>query len=419
MMARRSWLILALTLATSCSREPDRVHAFTGPTMGSTYELKVAGSSASAATARAVVERELRSCDQTFSTWRDDSEIAKVNAHRSTASMQISERFAAVLDTALLVAAATNGAFDPTVKPLSDLYRAAKADPSTPLALEASASAAERVGFRMVTISRDIGGVFLQKSRPDVELDLDGIVAGAAADAIAVHLESVGVTDFYLQITGEVLWTIGWPEASGIYENAGQYAPTAVAVAPDGRIYIGDGYGKSWVHCYDKDRNYVKSFGGPGGDPGKMRTPHGLWMDTRGDEPLLLVCDRENHRLQWFTLDGAFVRMTTKDLRRPCNVWPMPDGGLVVADLVGRISFLDKSDAVYGHIGDNPDPKLRARNGVPRAQWKDGEFLSPHSVCVDKLGNVYVMDWNSLGRITRLTLAPRAGEEGSQPERGR
>jgi len=219
-------------------------------------------------------------------------------------------------------------------------------------------------------------------------------------------------------LDGKVLWTIGWPEASGIYKNAGQYAPTAVAVAPDGRIYVGDGYGKSWVHCYDKDRKYLKSFGGPGKDPGKMRTPHGLWMDTRGEEPLLLVCDRENHRLQWFTLDGEFVRMMDKDLRRPCNVWPMPDGGLVVADLAGRISFLNKSDRVYGHIGDNPDPKLRAKNGIPRAKWKDGEFLSPHSVCVDEKGSVYVMDWNSLGRITRLVPVRLTGGSGARPKRG-
>ena len=54
----------------------------------------------------------------------------------------------------------------------------------------------------------------------------------------------------------------------------------------------------------------------------------------------------------------------------------MPDGGLVVADLVGRISFLDKSDQVYGHIGDNPDPKLRARNGIPRARWRDARRQS-------------------------------------------
>ncbi|MCK5941220.1 MAG: hypothetical protein KAI24_04550, partial [Planctomycetes bacterium] len=182
---------------------------------------------------------------------------------------------------------------------------------------------------------------------------------------------------------------------------------------------VGDGYGKSWVHCYDKDRNYVKSFGGPGTDDGKMRTPHGLWMDTRGSEPLLLVCDRENHRLQWFTLDGAFVRKMDQGLRRPCNVWPMPDGGLVVADLAGRITFLDAKDKVYAHVGDNPDPKLRAKNGVPRAQWNAGEFLSPHSVSIDGHGHVYVMDWNSLGRISKLAHLPPKPEKRQQEKQDR
>ncbi|MFK7741633.1 MAG: hypothetical protein AB8H80_15050 [Planctomycetota bacterium] len=203
-------------------------------------------------------------------------------------------------------------------------------------------------------------------------------------------------------IDGKVLWTIGWPKQSGVYEKEGQYKPTAVAVAPDGRIFVGDGYGKSWVHVYDKDRNYVKSFGGRGQQDGKFVTPHGLWLDDRAEKPLLCVCDRENHRLQWFTLDGVFVRKMDKGLRRPCNVWPLRGGGLVVADLAGRITFLDSKDQVVGHVGDNPDPKLRAKNGIPRAQWRDGEFLSPHSVCVDAKGNVYVMDWNSLGRISRL-----------------
>ena len=204
-------------------------------------------------------------------------------------------------------------------------------------------------------------------------------------------------------IDGKVLCTIGWPKESGVYRDAGQYKPTAVAVAPDGRIFVGDGYGLSWVHVYDRDRTYLKSFGGPGAEDGKMRTPHGLWMDTRGDEPLLLVCDRENHRLQWFTLDGEFVRKLDKGLRRPCNVWPQPDGGLVVADLVGRITFLDRRDRVIGHVGDNPNPELRARNGVGRELWRDGAFLSPHSVCVGRDGSIYVMDWNFLGRISKLT----------------
>ncbi|MFT4514185.1 MAG: hypothetical protein ACI89X_002669 [Planctomycetota bacterium] len=201
---------------------------------------------------------------------------------------------------------------------------------------------------------------------------------------------------------GEVLWTLDWPEQSGVYENREQFNPTAVTVAPDGRIYIGDGYGKSWVHVYDRDRNYLKSFGGVGSEDGQLNEPHGLWMDTRGREPMLLVCDRENHRLQWFSLDGEFVRKMDDDLRRPCNVWPMPDGGLVIADLVGRISFLDAADKVVGHLGDNKNPELRAVNAVKRELWNDGEFLSPHSVCVDEGGDVYVMDWNSLGRISKL-----------------
>jgi hypothetical protein len=204
------------------------------------------------------------------------------------------------------------------------------------------------------------------------------------------------------KLDGTVLWTLGWPEASGIYQNEGQYNPTAVAVGPDGRIFAADGYGRSWIHLYDQDRKYVKSFGGPGNDAGKLQTPHGIWLDGRGKEPLLLVCDRENHRLQWFTMDGAHVRTMDKDLRRPCNVAPLPNGGIVVADLAGRITLLDKDDKLVCHLGDNPEPGMRAQNGVPRDKWQDGVFLSPHGVCVDKAGAIYVQDWNFLGRVSKL-----------------
>jgi hypothetical protein len=213
-------------------------------------------------------------------------------------------------------------------------------------------------------------------------------------------------------IDGTVLWTIGWPQASGIYGKEDEFKPTAVAVGPDGRIFLADGYGKSWVHLFDKDRNYVKSFGGPGVEPGKMQTPHGMWLDARGKEPLLLVCDRENHRLQWFSMDGVFVRLMDQDLRRPCNVAPLLDGGLAVADLAGRVTLLDKNDKLVVHLGDNPDPKLRAVNGVPRDKWQDGVFLSPHGICVDKQGNIYVMDWNSLGRVSKLAKMPPAKQGG-------
>ncbi len=191
---------LLVLLLPACSQEPRPVHAFDGPTMGSTYEVKFVGDVA-LPDVRAVVEEELAVFDLAFSQWREDSEIARCNRHASTAPFPVTPRFAGVLSLALRIAAATDGAFDPTVKPLSDLYRAAKRDPAHRLDEAAMAAARARVDFHQVEV-RD-GAVC--KRRPDVQLDLDGLVAGAAADAIAARLHTLGVEAFFLQITGEVL----------------------------------------------------------------------------------------------------------------------------------------------------------------------------------------------------------------------
>src|SRR5690606_7488819 len=63
-------------------------------------------------------------------------------------------------------------------------------------------------------------------------------------------------------LEGEVLWTLGFPEQAGIYANAREYRPTGIAVAPDGTFWVADGYGKSFVHEFDRERRYVRSFGG-------------------------------------------------------------------------------------------------------------------------------------------------------------
>lgn len=175
------------------------VHRFGGPTMGSTYEVKFVGNAA-IADVQKLVAAELAAFDLAFSQWRNDSEIARANAHASSEPLPLSPRFAAVLQDALAVAAATDGAFDPTVKPLSDLYRAAKQS-GQPIEPAALAAAKLRVGYRAVQV-RDGA---LVKARPDVQLDLDGLVAGAACDAIAAQLPQLGVASFYLEVTGEVL----------------------------------------------------------------------------------------------------------------------------------------------------------------------------------------------------------------------
>jgi hypothetical protein len=211
---------------------------------------------------------------------------------------------------------------------------------------------------------------------------------------------------------GEVIWTIGVPTESGHYPNPARYKPTDVSVASDGSVFIADGYGSSWVHKYTSEGEYVLSIGGPGKEPGKFRTPHGLYVDERGEEPRLLVADRENGRLQVFDLDGNFQRAIEGILRRPCNVAPSGDEDIVIPDLAGRVTVLDKDLKLICHLGDQPDPGLRAKNGVSRDKWSDGQFLSPHGAATDADGNIYVLDWNYLGRITRLERMPEERPEG-------
>jgi len=212
--------------------------------------------------------------------------------------------------------------------------------------------------------------------------------------------EVVGLT-----LDGQVLWTIPWPKESGHYAKAEEFNPTAVAMAPDGRVFVADGYGKSWVHVFNKDRSYHSSFGGPGSEPGKFQTPHGLMIDTQHEPARLIVADRENHRLQIFGLDSKLVEVIDHDLRRPCGLSRHGDR-FAVADLAGRVTLFDKDFKLVAQLCDQPDEKLRAQNGVPREAFKDGEFISPHAVRFDAEGNLYVMDWVSTGRVTKLTRKP-------------
>jgi len=204
-----------------------------------------------------------------------------------------------------------------------------------------------------------------------------------------------------MSLEGELVWKLGWPKESGKYQTAGEYHPTSIAVADNGDVFVADGYGASWIHQYDKDQKYVRSFGGYGEGDDQMRTCHGLWIDRRSGAPLLLVADRENSRLQLFDLQGKHVRVIKADVRRPCSFAQFGDD-VAVADLAGRVTILDKEFAVVTHLGDQPDPGKRAQNGVPPEQWKVGEFISPHGVGFDGAGNLYVMDWVSSGRVTKL-----------------
>ena len=122
-----------------------------------------------------------------------------------------------------------------------------------------------------------------------------------------------------------------------------RYNPTNVAIAPNGDIYVGDGYGSYFINQYNSKAEYIRTFGGKGSEAGQLAEPHGIWVDTRGAAPVLVVADRRNNRLQRFTLDGQHIDFIP-GFRLPCH-FDEQKGMVVVPDLHGRVTLMDSKNA--------------------------------------------------------------------------
>ena len=207
-----------------------------------------------------------------------------------------------------------------------------------------------------------------------------------------------------LTLSGETEWTLPYPQDAGLYKEANGFKPCAVTVAPDGSIFVADGYGSNYLLKFDKNRKFVKAVGGPGEAEGKFKTCHGIALDTRTERPLLLVCNRNNDRVEYWDLDGNFVKVIQKGLRMPAAVQIRGDYA-VIPELKGRVTVLDKSGQIAAQVGDNPDEKQRANFGLPMAQWKDGICNSPHGAAIDKDGNLIVSEWTQFGHLHKFAQA--------------
>jgi len=205
-----------------------------------------------------------------------------------------------------------------------------------------------------------------------------------------------------LKLDGEQLWAINFPKEAGIYKDADGFKPCAVTVAPDGSIFIADGYGANYVLKFDKDRKFVKAFGGPGEEEGKFKTCHGIALDKRAGRPLLLVCNRNNNRVEYWDLDGKFVKVIQKDLRMPAAVH-IRGNYAVIPELQGRVTVLDKDGMIFAQVGDNPTTDQRANFNLPQDKWTDGICNSPHGASIDKDGNLIVSEWSKFGHLHKFT----------------
>lgn len=198
---------------------------------------------------------------------------------------------------------------------------------------------------------------------------------------------------------GQELWRQWAPEACPGYAAPDDFCPTNTAIAPNGDFYIADGYGKSYIHQYDRNASYIRSFAGKGSAPGKTDCPHGLMVDLRGSQPSLVVADRTNRRLQYFTLDGQHQSFVTNDMRAPCHFHARGDL-MVVPDLEARVLLVDKNNQMLACLGQGPGYKgLRDK---PRSYFTPGQFVAPHSAYFDHEGNIFVVEWVEVGRVTKL-----------------
>jgi len=199
-------------------------------------------------------------------------------------------------------------------------------------------------------------------------------------------------------LDGEILWERGAPDLPGAYGAPDQYTPTDVAVSPDGRVYATDGYGKGWVHEYTTSGDYVRSFGGPN----VFNCPHGVWIDTRASEPVLLIADRGHHQIQVLDLDGKPISIVTDEQNMPCCFFQHGDE-IVIPDLFGRVTILAGDNKLIAHLGENPGVnEWPGYPNIPHDKREPGKFISPHAVTVDDNGDIYVVEWVSDGRVTKL-----------------
>jgi hypothetical protein len=208
-------------------------------------------------------------------------------------------------------------------------------------------------------------------------------------------------------LDGEEVFTLGYPTEAEPYAKPGpdgkpiKYSPTNLAIAPNGDIYVADGYGSSYINQYNSNGHYIRTFGGPGKEAGQLLCPHGIMVDMRGSEPILTVADRTNKRLQRFTLEGKHVDFLY-GTPAPCHFDVYKNGDVVLPDLFARVTLLDRSNQVITQLGDDSGSNYMETRKLSRDHFTPGKFVCPHGACFDHSGNIYVVEWVEVGRVSRL-----------------
>lgn len=216
-------------------------------------------------------------------------------------------------------------------------------------------------------------GEYLASFGDGLVFDAHGISIDAADRVFVVDRDAHQVICFSRQ--REVLFTLG--DRHQPHWGAPFNHPTDVAVAPDGEIYVADGYGNGRVHTFTSAGVPRLSFGSIGHGAGQFMTPHALLIDG---QDRVVVVDRENNRVQLFDRNGGWLGQYD-GLCRPMDLLEREDGVLLVTDIVPSVS-------AYATDGVRLGRSRPSLNGA-------------HGIAGDRAGNIYLAEIDP-NAITRL-----------------
>lgn len=215
------------------------------------------------------------------------------------------------------------------------------------------------------------------------------------------NADNVWVTDlslhqvFQLTHDGKVMKVLGVKGIPGT-DDKHFNKPTDLAFAPDGSLYVSDGYGNNRVVKFSPKGAFLVDWGRKGSKPGEFDLPHGITVDSEGR---VYVADRSNSRIQVFDADGKFLyEWKSSELGRPWGLTVGSDGYLYVVD---GGDLLPRPPDRAGVI------KLDLKGRVLE-KWSsfgnyDGQLYWGHDIAVGGNGDVYVGDVLYGMRVQKFT----------------
>jgi hypothetical protein len=213
-------------------------------------------------------------------------------------------------------------------------------------------------------------------------------------------------------IDGRVLMVLDYPKETGQYTKPEEYIPTETAIAPNGDIYVADGYGKDFIIHYDASGRYIDYFGGRGNEEKHLLNAHGICLDFRDNkQPNLIVTSRQQNAFKRYTLSGEYINTISLPGAWVCR--PVIKGDYLYSAVLqtnsrqgqqsGFVTILDKNYKVVSNLaGSSPnyvDGKLEEMYQTVKC------FSYPHDVCIDDEENLYIAQWNS-GKVYPYKLSP-------------